>query len=192
MKKIGLTGNIGSGKSTVAKVFETLGVPVFHADAEAKNILSESDVIEELIHLFGIDILDGNLINRAKLASIVFNDKNALASLNSIVHPRVRKALLHWMETRKGHSYIIQEAAILFESGFNKFFDKTILVSCPQAIAIKRVMERDGVNEMEIKSRLHNQWPEKDKIPLADFTIVNDGSCLVIPQILTIHKGLVH
>lgn len=191
MIKVGLTGNIGSGKSTVAKVFETIGVPVFHADMEAKKFLSEPDVIDELSGLFGKEILNGQLINRKKLASIVFNDKKSLDTLNSIIHPRVRQALMDWIETKQDFRYIVQEAAILFESGFYKFFDKNIIVSCPEEIAVKRVMDRDGVSEKEVKARIHNQWPETDKISLADFIVKNDGNTMILPQILSIHESLI-
>ena len=190
MIKVGLTGNIGSGKSTIAKIFETLGVPVFYADIEAKKILSENDVIDILVAEFGKNILLGNLIDRAALAKIVFNDKDALETLNSIIHPRVRQSLINWMETKRDHKYIIQEAAILFESGFYKFFDKNIFVSCPEQIAIERVMKRDHIGEKEVRARIQNQWLEKEKIQLADFIIHNDGANLVIPEILKIHKKL--
>lgn len=190
MIKVGLTGNIGSGKSTVASVFETLGVPVFHADVEAKKILSGKEVIDLLVNEFGSSILSGSLIDRGALAKIVFKDKDALTTLNSIIHPRVRKSLISWMETKQDYKYIIQEAAILFESGFNKFFDKTIVVSCPEEIAIRRVIERDGVDENDVKARIQNQWSEQRKVELADFVINNDGTRLVIPEVIEIHKIL--
>jgi len=191
MIKVGLTGNIGSGKSTIAMVFESFGVPVFHADDESKKFLSEPTVVEELANVFGHQILDGQSINRKKLASIVFNDRKELESLNSIIHPRVRQALMNWIESKQDCKYIVQEAAILFESGFYKFFDKNIVVSCPEEIAVKRVMDRDGASEKDIKARIQNQWLEKDKIPLADFIIVNDGNQMILPQILDIHKSLI-
>jgi len=190
MIKIGLTGNIGSGKTTVAKIFETLGVPVFYADIEARKFLLEKDVLDKLVNEFGNDILSDDNLDRGELAKIVFNDKAALETLNSIIHPRVRQSLMDWMSTKQDHKYVIQEAAILFESGFYNFFDKNIIVSCPEDVAIKRVMKRDGIGENDVRARIQNQWPEKKKIQLSDYVILNDNTNLVIPQILSIHKEL--
>lgn len=190
MIKVGLTGNIGSGKSTVASVFKSLGVPVFYADIEARKVLLDDKVIEILADSFGKSILEGEEVNRAKLAAVVFNDNKALETLNSIIHPKVRQALMNWMETKHDYKYIIQEAAILFESGFYQFFDKNIVVSCPEDVAVKRVMERDGVTKLDVISRIKNQWTEAEKIKLANYTILNDGNNLIIPQILSIHKKL--
>jgi len=190
MIKIGLTGNIGSGKTTVAKIFEVIGVPVFYADIEARKFLSEKDVLDELVNEFGNNILSGDYLDRGELAKIVFNDKAALATLNSIIHPRVRQSLMDWISTKQDHKYVIQEAAILFESGFYNFFDKNIVISCPEDVAIERVMKRDGIDENAVRARIQNQWPEQKKIQLADFVIHNDNNELVIPQALSIHKEL--
>ncbi len=190
MIKIGLTGNIGSGKTTVAKIFETLGVPIFYADIEARKFLSEKDVLDKLVNEFGNDILSDDNLDRGALAKIVFNDKAALETLNSIIHPRVRQSLMDWMSAKQDHKYVIQEAAILFESGFYIFFDKNIIVSCPEDVAIKRVMKRDGIGENDVRARIQNQWPEQKKIQLADYVILNDNTNLVIPQVLSIHKEL--
>jgi len=191
MIKVGLTGNIGSGKSTITEIFKVLGVPVFHADVEAKLLFQEVEVKDELLKLFGQNIFTNGEVDRPKLASFVFNDSKALHTLNSIIHPRVRQKLFNWLETKEDHPYIIQEAAILFESGFSDFFDKTILVSCPDEVAIKRVIARDGVSEDEVKQRIRNQWPERKKLKLSDYIINNDGKELVIPQVLKIHEELI-
>ncbi|MCB2222174.1 MAG: dephospho-CoA kinase [Bacteroidetes bacterium] len=191
MIKIALTGNLGSGKSTVAEIFSVLGVPVYHADQEAKKFLFQKEVVDQLVDTFGEDILTTDrTIDRKKLASIVFKNKAALEFLNGIIHPLVRKDLYQWMEENKQHAYVVQEAAILFESGFYRDFDKIIVVACPVEMAIQRVMLRDGVSESDVLSRMKNQWPQEEKIKRADFVIHNDGNRLVIPQVLEIHRTL--
>lgn len=190
MIKVGLTGNIGSGKSLVAGIFEVLGVPVYHADAEAKRMLEDPVIIGEVTALFGDGVLAEGQIDRKKLATIVFNDKIALDKLNGIVHPYVRKDLERWIGRQEGQPYILQEAAILFESGFNAFFDKIIVVTCPVDVAITRVMKRDNAGESDVRARMANQWPEQKKADMADYLINNDGAELVIPQVLKIHKEL--
>lgn len=190
MIKVGLTGNMGSGKSTVAEIFRVLGIPVYHADEEAKKFLGLKEVATELKQQFGEKVFDGNLIDKKKLAGLVFNDQKALEVLNSIIHPRVRKGLADWMTEHHRFPYVIQEAAILFESGFHAYFDRNILVACPENVAVGRVVQRDGVSEQEVRARLRNQWPEIKKRPLANYIIENDGSQLIIPQVLKIHLEL--
>lgn len=185
-----MTGNIGSGKSTVAEIFKAIGVPVFHADNEAKKLLELNKIVVDVKRHFGEDVLDQGSVDKKKLAGIVFNDSQALSTLNSIIHPRVRENFLKWIKIHKNQPYIIQEAAILFESGFYSFFDKTILISCPETLAIQRTMKRDGVSEEEVRARLRNQWPEGKKRGMADFNINNDGTSLLIPQVLAIHNTL--
>ncbi len=190
MIKIGLTGNIGSGKSTVARVFKVLGVPVYHSDEKAKEFLFTDEVKEKLMTKFGTSIFKGIEIDRKKLANIVFNDKEALDFLNSLIHPLVRKGFGDWCNLNNNVPYVIQEAAIMFESGFYKLFDKTIVVSCPEEIAIERVTKRDRVNELTVKERMKNQWDQEKKKELSDFIIYNDNEQLIIPQVLQIHKEL--
>lgn len=190
MIKVGLTGNIGSGKSTVAKVFETLGVPVYHADDEAKKILDTSDVQIILVAKFGKKIIDQSTINRKELGRIVFNDPEALIFLNSLIHPLVKENLNTWMNSNRNSQYIIQEAAILFESGFYKEFDKTIIITAPVDLAINRVMVRDNVSKEEVLVRMKNQWPQEKKEALSDFVISNDESSLILPKVLDIHEIL--
>ena len=186
MIKVGLTGNIGSGKSIVARIFEILGVPVFRADEVAKEFLFDSDVKEILKNKFGKKIFTGKNINTKALAEIVFKDKESLSFLNSVIHPLVKKSLEQWLDNNKDQKYIIQEAAILFESGFYKEFDKVITVASPENLAIKRVMERDGVGEEEVKNRQKNQWSQERKVEMSDYNIYNDNTKLVIPQVLRI------
>lgn len=190
MIKVGLTGNIGTGKSTVARVFASLGVPVYQADQEAKRFLLDQDVVSQLISWWGDDIMTNNMVDRHKLASIVFAQPEKLKMLNSLIHPRVKEDLLKWMSSQNNHVYIVQEAAILFESGFYKEFDKIITVICPEELTIKRIIDRDVLDENEIRHRMKNQWSQQEKINRSDYVVTNDGNSLLIPQVLNIHKLL--
>jgi len=191
MLKIGLTGNIGSGKTWVCKVFEALGVPIYYADLEARKILNSQNMIQEIIETFGHEVaLNKNEINRKALAAIVFNDKAELDKLNQLIHPKLREDFLEWSNNYKTHPYVMQEAAILFENGFHTLMDKNITVSAPQEIRLKRVMERDEANEDEVLARMRNQWLDKKKEKAADFIIYNDGQQMVLAQILKIHQNI--
>jgi dephospho-CoA kinase len=191
MIKVGLTGNIGSGKSTVCRIFETLGVPVFHADEVAKEMLKEERIQQQIRTKFGNEVFDGNILDRKKLASIVFVDKEALTFLNSLIHPEVRKKLKRWFDEKSDHHYVIEEAAILIEGGSYIEFDKIIMVTAPPELSIKRVMDRDGVKKEDIENRLLNQWSQQKKIELSHFVIHNDEKQLLIPQVLAIHHQLI-
>ncbi|MCX6230962.1 MAG: dephospho-CoA kinase [Bacteroidetes bacterium] len=191
MLKIGLTGNIGSGKTTVAGIFNILGVDVYHADTEAKKFLQYLEVIEKLKGNFGDKIITNHTIDKIKLANLVFNDKLALNFLNQTIHPYVKTDFEQWMTTlNPSKKYVVQEAAILFESGFDKYVDKTILVTAPQSIRMQRVTERDNISEAMFLQRDNNQWPEERKIEMADYVIVNDDTISVIPQIIELHSKL--
>jgi dephospho-CoA kinase len=189
--KVGITGGIGSGKSTVCKIFELLGVPVFEADVVAKQLLnSHPEIKTGLIHLFGETIYtpDG-AINRKRLASIIFNNEIQLAKMNKLVHPVVREEFNKWVKKQKS-PYIIHEAAILFESGFYKMMDFTILVSAPKKQKIERVMKRDGVSEELVLERMNKQWTDEEKRKLAGIEIMNDNKRLIIPEIIETDKKL--
>ena len=190
MIKVGLTGNIGSGKSTVARIFESLGIPVYHADLEAKKMLEVELVKTDLLTGFGQEIFDEGTVDRKKLASLVFNNSKKLHELNAIIHPLVKEGLARFFHENQAYPFVIQEAAILFETGFNKDFDKIILVTSPDELANKRVMLRDGVNISEVEQRRSNQWSQEKKIGLSDFIINNDESEMLLPQVLKIHKAL--
>ncbi len=197
MLKIGLTGNIGSGKTTVSKVFEVLGIPVFYADDAAKTVMVTDDILVEGIKsAFGeISYFDDGTLNRKHIAEIVFNDKKQLAKLNSLVHPATFRAFNAWVKSISGVPYVLKEAALLFESDSYKLCDYTIMVEAPLETRIKRVTERDGVTLDEVEKREANQFPEEKKAKLADYIIVNDDTQLVIPQVLELHRGfcsLVH
>ncbi len=190
MLKIGITGNIGGGKTTVSKIFEILGIPVFYADDAAKKVMVEDPIlINALKEAFGSEAYfnDGSL-KRKHIASIVFNDDIQLAKLNSIVHPAVFRAFDNWTVQIKGAPYVMKEAALLFESTSYKMCDYSVMVTAPLELRIARVMQRDGLTSEEIKSRDARQFPEEKKIQLADYVIRNDDTELVIPQVLELHQ----
>ena len=191
MLKVGITGGIGSGKSTVCKVFSNLGIPVFEADRIAKELMNKSgDIREKLVNLFGASVyLPDQTVDRKYLAGIVFNDPSLLAQLNAIVHPVVRQTFFDWCDKQKS-PYIIHEAAILFESGFYKMMDKTITVVTFENERIQRVMKRDGLTLELVKERIRNQWTDDERIKLADFVIGNNDNELIIPQIIEIDKKI--
>jgi dephospho-CoA kinase len=192
MLKVGLTGNIGSGKTVVAGIFTQLGIPVFYADSAARDLYERTEVKAMLRGLFGDEIFDnaGNL-NRKALADLVFADALKLQKLNQIVHPLVREAFGRWLLERKDSPYVLYEAAILFESGYYRDLDKVILVMAPEELRIRRVMERDYSTRDEIMARLARQWGEEKKVPMADFIINNNGTQMLIPQVMEVHRQLV-
>ena len=191
MLKIGLTGNIGSGKTMVSRIFSVLGIPVYYADEESKKFLDDPGVKNEILKQFGYGILTNNQeINRRSLATIVFTDPIALQILNSILHPRVMIDFRNWALKQENKSYVMQEAAIIFESGVNGEFDYIINVSCPKETAIDRVIKRDKIDANSILRRMQFQLEDAEKSKISDFVILNDGTNLVIPQVLAIHEKL--
>jgi len=192
MKRIGLTGNIGTGKTTVARVFSCIGIPVYHADTRAKLFLDSEKVIVQLETHFGSAIITRDkTVDRKKLASIVFSEQSKLSILNSIIHPLVKADFEEWCLLQTKKQYIIHEAAILFESGFNSLFDANILVVSPECLCLSRVMERDKITEEMVKLRMQNQWDQEQKKNLADYLIINDENSLLIPQVLSIHNQII-
>lgn len=183
MKKIAITGGIGSGKSTVCKIFEQLGFPVFYSDVEAINILNENKLVKsQIIELLGEEAYKNNELNRIFISSKIFNDLSLKEKMNSIVHPAVRLAFDNWSTTQKSN-IIFNEAAIIFETGAYKNFYKTILVTSPESLKIKRIIVRDNCTEQEARLRIKNQWSDEKKIKLADFILNNDESEPLLQQI---------
>jgi len=188
---IGITGGIGSGKSTVGQIFKILGIPLFEADLVAKTLInSNQEVRNGLIQFFGREIYGSdNRINRKMLANLIFNDDNLLEQVNQLVHPAVRNEFLNWMKLQNS-DYIIHEAAILFESGFYKMMDYTILVSAPEEMRIGRVSKRENITPEMVRERMAKQWSDEEKRKLTTLELVNDNKKLIIPQILEIDKNL--
>ena len=187
---IGLTGGIGSGKSVVAKVFATLGIPVFNADDEAKRIMQSSiEIKTKLIEQFGTDIYNVHGLDKEKLASIVFNDSFQLQLLNAIVHPVTIQAAKDWA-AKQTSPYVIKEAALIFESGAADGLFKVIGVTAPISNRIHRVMQRDGITKDQVDARMRNQISDTIKMRLCDYVIENNNQQMVIPQVLEIDKAI--
>lgn len=188
MLKIGITGGIGSGKSTLCLIFEQFGVPVYYADTQARNLMeSNIELREQLIAEFGDVIFSENKLQRPLLASIVFNDEEKLSRLNALVHPFVQKDFDHWA-LEQNTSYVIKEAALMFESGSNKSLDLVVFVKCPLEERIQRVIQRDNLSREEIMKRIRRQWPDARKEQLSDVLVLNDGSCSMIEQANALHQ----
>lgn len=194
MMKIGITGGIGSGKTTVCRVFQVLGIPVFYADEAAKSIMHTDAILRgEIIKGFGEDSYseDGGL-DRKHISSIVFRDKDQLAKLNALVHPAVLSAFDSWAQAQKDVPYVLKEAALLFESDSYKMCDQSILVISPEALKINRIIKRDNITAEEVRLRMDRQFSDEQKEKLADHIITNDERTLVIPQILTLHQYFIN
>lgn len=189
MKKIGITGGIGSGKSIVCEIFKILGVKVYSADLQARELLDKDQVVkQQIISTFGQEIYQSGTIDRKLLAGKVFNNPNALQKLNSIVHPAVFNDFNQWVETNKHEPYVIKEAAIMFESGANKLLDIVVLVYSPPEIRLQRVMKRDKSDKDAVLARMKNQMDDSEKMKLSDFVIYNDNNHSLIQQVLHLHN----
>lgn len=192
MRTVGLTGGIGSGKSLVANIFTHLGIPVFDADAEAGKILDEDiQVRVQLTEWFGPAAYVNGKPNRQKLAAIVFTHPAELSRMNALVHPKVMARFISWCGEKQDKPYVIHEAAILFESGFYRHLETTILVTAPEKIRIERVKKRDNTSEESVRQRMQNQWSDEQKFPLAGFIIENDEKSPLLPKVLEIHSKLI-
>jgi dephospho-CoA kinase len=192
MLKIGITGGIGAGKSTVAGIFKVLGVPVFDADATAKNILNTDPILRErIVTAFGSETYKNGLLDRKYLATLVFNNPDQLAKLNALVHPATIEAADKWASRFTDKPYIIKEAALLFEAGTNEGLDYIIGVTAPKELRITRVMARDQVSREEVLSRMQHQLDDTEKMKRCDFVIDNSDASLVIPQVLALHAKFI-
>ena len=192
MLRIGLTGGIGSGKSTVARIFSVLGVPVYDADSASKRLMTEDEELKEkIIQNFGKEsYIDGQL-NRKYLAEQVFHDSAKTELLNSIVHPATIKDADEWMK-KQNAPYIVKEAALIFESGSNRYLDKVIGVSSPLSLRIDRIVERSNMAIEQVKARMALQMDEDEKLRLCDYVIINDEQQMLIPQVLALHEKFLH
>lgn len=194
MIKVGITGNIGSGKSTIAKLFALLGIPVYDADSRAKAImLDDAQLKSDLITQFGEETYFADAtLNRAHLSQQVFNNPDKLNALNALVHPAVFRDFNSWLNQHKtSHTpYILKEAALLVESGSFKDLDYLILVQADEELRLQRSMARDAVSAEAVLSRMKNQMPQENKVPYAQFFIQNNSNDLLIPQVLEIHREL--
>ncbi|MEJ0079381.1 MAG: dephospho-CoA kinase [Puia sp.] len=190
MLKVGLTGGIGSGKTTVAQIFEVLSIPVYYADPAARDLMNKDpELKKKIIASFGPDAYKNGELNRAYLGSVVFRDSEKLSLLNSIVHPVTIRNSENWMKNQTS-PYAVKEAALIFEAGIEKYLDYVIGVTAPESLRIQRVVERDHVPMEKVLDRMKHQMDEKEKISRCDFVIQNDGILPLIPQVLQIHETL--
>jgi dephospho-CoA kinase len=191
MKRIGLTGGIGSGKTTVARIFKLLDIPVYNSDEQARILTdSDPDIKTAILNQFGAEVFspDGKL-NRAALANIVFNNPDALQLLNAIIHPAVAHDFEKWC-SKQNAAFIIKEAAIIFEHQLEKHLDEVIVVEAPDELRIQRVMKRNTITEAEVRARMQQQFPQENLVRMADWVIHNDEKQLLIPQVLHIYSQI--
>jgi dephospho-CoA kinase len=189
--KIGLTGGIGSGKTTVAKIFEQLGTPVYYADMRAKSIIEEDEMVRNaIISNFGEQSFVDGKYNRSYISSIVFNDAEKLLQLNQIVHPAAIADAAEWMK-KQNAPYVIKEAALLFESGSHKHLDKIIGVTSPTHLRMKRTASRDQISEEEVMKKIALQMPNEEKMAKCDYIVTNNEKELILPQVLKLHEAFI-
>ncbi|MCH4830538.1 dephospho-CoA kinase [Flavobacterium columnare] len=174
-KVIGLTGGIGSGKTTIARLFQDKGIPIYIADEEARKIMELPQIIQQVTELFGSSVLLEGKINRKQLAQIVFNNPSKLKTLNNLIHPLVAKHFDQWLQLHHFHSFVVKESAILIESGNYKKCDKIILVTASEETRIKRVMQRDNLTKKAVLDRMQNQLSDEKKRLKSDFVIINEN-----------------
>lgn len=190
MLKVGITGGIGSGKSTVAKVFEVLGIPVYYADDAAKRMMNEDEELKQMIkQQFGAGVYTNEKLDRKKLADIVFSSPEKINQLNALVHPATIKDAERWMQ-QQITPYSIKEAALIFESGAQQHLDYVIGVTAPAPLRIQRTMQRDGITRDEVIARMDKQMDETIKIKLCNFVLKNDEQEMLLPQVLALHEKL--
>jgi len=188
---VGLTGGIGSGKTTVAKLFEKEGIPIYIADERARLVMNHPEVIEAVQQIFPTSVIDKHgLLDRAKIKALVFDDKEQLEKLNSVVHPRVKNDFEHWLKTHQAAPIVLKESAILFESGLDKTCDLVILVVASEEVRIKRVMARDGVSEEQVLKIMHNQLKDPEKIKRSQYIIENSNNKSLEKDIITIIRDI--
>lgn len=192
--RVGITGGIGSGKTTVCRIFESLGIPVYYADDWAKWLINNDKNLKKgIVEILGARAYTPEgAYNRPFVAKIVFENKDKLAALNALVHPAVECHSRDWHDEQAalGMPYTLKEAALMIESGSDQFLDFLIVVTAPEPLRVQRVMQRDGVSVEQVRARMANQIPEIEKVKLADFVVVNDGEQMLIPQVWQIHHSI--
>jgi dephospho-CoA kinase len=188
--KLGVTGGIGSGKTSVCKVFGILGIPVFSADEEAKKVMeADTDIILKLNTIAGQDLYSTGTLDRAELARLIFNNPSMLERVNSVVHPVVFSRFNEWVK-KQSAPYVIMEAAILFESGYRKMVDRIVTVTAPVEERIARVISRNSITKEEVLKRIENQTSDSEKVKQSDYVIDNSENAMIIPTILNIHSHI--
>lgn len=190
MIKIGITGGIGSGKSVVCRLLSVYNIPIYDADKEAKSLNNTSPIVKsKLKDRFGEDIYINDQLDKAKLASFIFNDKDNLLYVNSVIHTELAKHFIEWMDKHSSFDIVAIDAAVLLEAGFQKYLDKVITVTSPINVRIDRVSKRDNLTQEQIQSRIKSQMTDEERIELSDFVIINDNSKSIIKQVeFIIHK----
>lgn len=189
--QVGITGGIGSGKSTISKVFQSFGVPVYDADSRAKKLMTTDGIlVDQIKKEFGtLSYWPDGSLNRAHLSEVAFGNAKRLNTLNGLVHPRVAVDYQGWVAEHANHPYLIREAALLYEAGATTGLSCVILVIAPEALRLKRVLARDPQRtEASVREIMKNQWPEEEKMKRADVIIYNDDHHLVIPQVIELHQ----
>ncbi len=195
MLSIGLTGNIGSGKSTVAKVFAAFGVPVFYADYQAKQCYFEPHVCDKIIDAFGPEFyINERTINRKYIASCVFSNPLQLTLLNSIIHPALNDRFKRWKSQMElsGNQYVVLEAAILFEANLQHMVDRTVCVYASRKQRTERVLQRDDISRSQLEARMNNQWPAEKIVQSSDYCIHNKDKKMILAEILSLHERFLH
>jgi len=188
---VGLTGGIGSGKTTVAKLFEKQGIPIYIADERARAIMDRPDVVEAVQQIFTTSVItEQGLLDRAKIKQVVFDQKELLEQLNQVVHPRVKEDFEHWLETNKDAPIVMKESAILFENGLEKSCDLIVLVVAPEEVRIQRVMARDGVSKEQVRKIINNQMKDEEKVGRSQYIIENNNKKSIESDIISIIRDI--